>query len=515
MITGESKILSIDDFIKLRRNFRAKGLKIVHCHGVFDLLHPGHIIHLQQAKDLGDILLVTITAEKYVQKGPGRPYFPDDLRMKSIAALSCVDYVILSPSETALEVLDYIQPDLYVKGSDYEDIYNDVTQNIKREIDKVHSYGGAVHFTGGQAFSSTKLLNNEFPVLSADAKEFLKDFSARHSFDEIRGYMEKMQTLKILVIGDIIIDQYIFCTVQGLSAKDRVLSALYDREEEYLGGVLAVARHLAKFSNNVTLCTMTGGKSSIHSPIPNELSGEVLLDLHYDANFQTVIKRRYIERRGIRNDYDKLFSINYLNAEGAADKIDRKAFYQKLKMKIADYDLVVLSDFGHGLVDEEIMDIVQDNAGFLALNCQTNSANYGDNLITKYHRADAFTLDERELKLAFSSSHRNMNFFLQHLALQLKSQMGWLTLGSRGAVGINAGEQLLQIPALTLKVQDTVGAGDAFFALASLCARAQVPLEIASFLASIAGAMAANIVGNSQAVEKIKLLKFAATLLNC
>lgn len=75
MINEESKIVSIDELKKLREEFRAQGLKLVHCHGVFDLLHPGHIIHLQQARGLGDILLVSITAAEYVHKGPGRPYF--------------------------------------------------------------------------------------------------------------------------------------------------------------------------------------------------------------------------------------------------------------------------------------------------------------------------------------------------------------------------------------------------------------------------------------------------------
>lgn len=514
VITEESKIVSLDEFIKLREDLQAKGLKLVHCHGVFDLLHPGHIIHLQQARALGDILLVSITAAEYVQKGPGRPYFSDDLRMRSIASLSCVDYVILSRTATALEILDCIQPDLYVKGSDYEEIGNDLTQNIEREIEKVRSYGGEVHFTGGQVFSSTRLLNNEFPVMSLEAREFLKEFSSRFSFDDIRGYVEKMLPVKILVVGDIIIDQYVFCTVQGLSSKDRVLSALHERTEEYSGGVLAIARHLAKFSNHVSLCTMTGNEPMIHSRILDELSSEILLDLHYDANFQTVIKRRYVERRGIRNDYDKLFSINYIDAKGLDSKIARNAFYGKLKQKIPDFDLVVLSDFGHGLVDDKVLEIVQDNASFLAVNCQTNSANYGNNLISKYRRADTFALDARELKLAFSGSTGDMDSQLQRLAGQLNSRMGWLTLGSRGAIGIGENDRLLKIPALTLEVQDTVGAGDAFFSIASLCTQTQVPLEIASFLASIAGALAANILGNSQAVDKVKLLKFASTLLN-
>lgn len=514
MVNGESKIISIKDFHKLREEFSNQGLKVIHCHGVFDLLHPGHIIHLQQAKALGDVLVVSITAAPYVNKGPGRPYFSDQLRMESLAALSCVDYVILSETETALEILEVIRPDLYVKGSDYENADEDITQNIQREIDMVRFHGGDVYFTGGQVFSSTKLLNNEFPVFSLEAKDYIQEMKSRYSFNDIKEYIEHMKDIRILVIGDVIIDQYVFCNIQGLSQKDRALSALYDRTEEYLGGVLAIARHLSSFSNNVTLCTMVGKESRIHSSILDELSSKILLDVNYDASFQTVIKRRYVERRGIRNDYDKLFGINYIGSAGQNDSVDRRAFYDKLERRIPDFDMVVLSDFGHGLIDERVMDIIQNKARYLALNCQTNSANYGNNPITKYSRADTFSLDIRELKLAFGSTTQGNEQMLKSLAAHLHSKMGWLTLGSLGAMGIE-GNGILNVPALTLEVRDTVGAGDAFFALASLCAEAGVPLEVGNFIANIAGALAANILGNSQAVEKVRLLKYASTLLNC
>jgi len=514
IFSEKPKVITAEKFKELRHDFREKGLKVVHCHGVFDLLHPGHITHLEQAKSLGDILAVSVTASSYVLKGPGRPYFSDDLRMKSIASLSCVDYVLLSEAETALDIIDYIQPDFYVKGSEYADSENDVTQNIKREIEKVHSYGGEVHFTGGQVFSSTKLLNNEFPVLSAEAKEFLKDFSSRFSFADIQGYIELMQSIKVLVVGDIIIDQYVFCNVQGLTSKDRAFSAHYEREEEYLGGALAVARHLSNFSNNVTICGMVGNEPHIHSHILNGLSSDMLVALHCDANFKTIVKRRYVERCGIRHDYEKLFSINYINEINTSEKVDRKSFYEKLITNIPFFDLVVVSDFGHGLIDEKAMKILQDKAKFLALNCQTNSSNYGMNLITKYRRADSFTLDVRELKLAFGSSSGDIDYLLKRLSKELDARMGWLTLGSLGAIGVENSADFSNVPALTLEVQDTVGAGDAFFAISSLCAQAQLPLEIGTFLGNIAGALAANVLGNSQAVDKVKLLKFAATLLN-
>ncbi len=513
MITRDSKILKPDEFVSLRQECRQQGLRVVHCHGVFDLLHPGHIIHLQEARSLGDILVVSITSSSYVQKGPGRPYFTDDLRLRSIASLSCVDYVILSEAVSALQILDYIQPDIYVKGAEYADIDNDISQNSKLEFERVYSYGGEIHFTGGQVFSSTRLLNNQFPILSLEAREFLRDFSSRNSFTSIRQYMEKMQDMKILVLGDIIIDQYVFCSVQGLSSKDRALSARFQQEETYPGGILAVARHLASFSRQVCLYSIVGDTFKQY-PGLNKLGHEFQLDLQYEPAFQTAIKRKYVERRGIRNDYDKLFAINYIDAADESAPVVRSAFYERLNRIIEEFDLVVLGDFGHGTVDESLMQIIQDKSKYLSLNCQTNSVNFGNNLISKYRRADCFTLDEREMKLASSTYAADMKGSLQQLTRQLNADKAWLTLGSRGAVGFEQDQPLVAIPALTLEVEDTIGAGDAFFALASLCARAEVPLEMSSFLANVAGALAVNILGNSQPIEKNKLLKYASTLLN-
>ena len=512
----DAKIVSSDEIHKLCQEYRDRGLKVVLCHGVFDLLHPGHITHLQQARNLGDILVVSVTAAEYVSKGPGRPFFNDMLRLQSLASLSCVDHVILSRAETALDVLDCLQPDIYVNGAEYEAAENDLTRNIERESAKVRSYGGKVCFTGGPVFSSTKLLNQEFPVVSGDAKDFLADFASRCSVEDIQAYLLPAQDLRVLVVGDLILDQYVFCAVQGLSLKDRALSALFEHEETYPGGALAIARHISRYCREVCLCSIVGDGQwrQRQRSILNSLKSEFRMDLQEVRGFQTAIKQRYVERKGLRNEFDKLFAMNYLDRSGTNDEGDRQPFYDRLESSVSNYDLVVVCDFGHGLVDEQVMEILQDRASYLAVNCQTNTANFGNNLINKYRRADTFTIDERELKLAFSGSRADPEELLCRLAGQLKAGMGWLTLGSRGVSGVGEDGKQVNIPALTLITTDTVGAGDAFFAIASLCARAQVPLEPACFLANVAGALAANILGNAKPVERAKLLKFASTLLN-
>lgn len=510
----KKKIVSSKKMSKLRKEFQEKKLKIAHCHGVFDLLHPGHIAHLQEARSIADVLVVTITAAAFVNKGPGRPYFNDDLRLQSVAALSCVDYVLLANTETALDMIDLVQPEYYVKGKEYAVAEDDVTGKIVDEVERVRLYGGDVYYTDGIVFSSTRLLNNHFEAIPSVVKDYAKEMLKIYKFEDIRHVIESMENLKVAVIGDIIIDDYVFCKVQGLMSKDRAFSALYDYEERYFGGVLAIARHLASFSRHVTVCSLLGTEPDLKEYIVKNLNGEIQLELQVEPQFRTAIKKRYLERRGIRDEYEKLFSINMLADELKHSQFSRNEFYSKLEKVANENDIVLMADYGHGVIDQTAMKILQEKAKFLAVNCQTNSSNYGANLITKYSRADAFSLDEREIRLAFAANKsEDVGELLLKLQRHLQSSYGWGTLGSSGSIGCNNNGEIDRCPALTLTVQDTIGAGDAFFALVSLCAQLKAPVCIASFIGNLGGAMAANIVGNSNGIHKVNLLKFATTLL--
>lgn len=507
------KIVTKQEFKKIREEIKRNDKKIILCHGVFDLVHLGHIVHFEEAKALGDVLVVSITAAAYVRKGPGRPYFDDEMRLKFLAAIGVIDYVILSENYTVDDIIESVKPDLYVKGQEYSKSEDDITGKISEETELIRKYGGDIYFTNGQVFSSTKLINNLLPSLSDEVKQFISDFKTRYNFNTIREYVEKLKDLKVLVVGDIIIDEYIFCTIQGLMSKDTGYSSRYVNSEQYLGGALAIARHIAQFSDNVSITSVIGSENNIHSRLLNDLSNHMRIDLEYSDIYKTIIKTRFITENEKREEFHKIFSINNLSPNMEIDSKTMQLFQDKLFNIAPNYDIVVLCDFGHGLIDDKVRKILQDKAKFLAINCQTNSSNYGMNLITKYKRADAFALDQKELKLAFSDYSLEETTALKKLAKHFQCS-GWLTQGAAGATTINEQGELISCPAFTLKVKDTIGAGDAFFSLASVCAAAGAPYEVGTFVGNIAGALASNIVGNKTSVEKVNVLKYANTLLN-
>ncbi|MBU1121406.1 MAG: adenylyltransferase/cytidyltransferase family protein [Candidatus Omnitrophica bacterium] len=154
----------IIDIYKLRdrvKELKAAGKKVVLCHGCFDLMHPGHIKYFQAAKKMGDVLVVTISPDQYVDKGQGRPVFNQNLRAESIAALECVDYVSINQWPTAEETLRTLIPDMYVKGQEFQNL-EDKTGKLQKEYKVMKDLGIEIGFTQEVVFSSTKLINQYF-----------------------------------------------------------------------------------------------------------------------------------------------------------------------------------------------------------------------------------------------------------------------------------------------------------------------------------------------------------------
>ena len=514
---SSKKIITAEQFSSLRESLRKEGKCVVMCHGVYDLLHYGHIEHLKEAKSFGDVLAVSVTSAPFVNKGPDRPYFTDEQRLEFLASVEYVDYVLLSNEPTALTNIAAVQPDVYVKGQEFQSGTDGVTGHVAREIEAVERFGGTVRYTQGEVFSSSKLLNKYFGALPEGVPEFSRRLIVSYGenvFDSIVSAVEEFEKFRVLVVGDIIIDDYIFCKTQGLTTKDSAMSTRFESVDRYLGGALAVARHVANFCPRTEFLSMMGPEDDIRRLIGQGMPERMKLHLLTDHAFVTPVKRRYLKRHPQRGDSEKLFSINYLNEARNLQAIDYGPFYRALEELLPGYDLVILCDYGHGLIDSEAVERVERFSNYLAVNCQTNSSNYGMNIITKYRHADTFALDEKELDLAFREYWTDKLDLLERLRVHLNAQVGWLTIGAKGAVAKGKGKDAVTVPALTLRVADTVGAGDAFFALSSLCAAANVPADIATLIANAAGAIKTHMLGNVGSVQRKDLLKFVKTVLN-
>jgi len=511
MVTAK-KIVSFNDASRFFDKLKSAGKKIVQCHGTFDLLHPGHIVHFEEAKALGDILVVTVTAEDYVNKGPGRPYFNDELRVKYLASLEYVDYVVVVPFPAASEAIECVKPHIYCKGKEYENPEVDVTGNIIDDIKTVKRFGGQVRYVGSVVFSSTKLLNNHFEVHPPEMKDFCRKLASRFTPVKFREAVEDFKRLKILVIGDIIFDQYSAVKVQGLTSKNRIISTRFLSEEVQPGGALAVFRHVKQFTPNIKIISLVGTEQWVEPALAKYISPDEDKIIR-SPDFTTIIKQRFVEPLCEGKELSKLFAVNVIDERYLNEKI-QALVYNIIDNCIKDFDLIIVMDFGHGLMQNGIRELVQKKAPFLALNCQTNSYNHGFNIIDKqYHRIDSFSLDETELTLAYGQ--RNINFYngLKNLQHKLSADYCWLTRGSTDTIGLKTGEPKCECVPFEQSVVDTVGAGDAFCSVAFLAAAKGLPIELATFMGQLAGSQAVRIIGNADSIKKDKFLKGGMALL--
>jgi len=502
-----AKVVKAETLPAVLAPLRAAGKTIVHAHGVFDLLHVGHIRHFAEAKALGDILVVTVTVDGLVNKGPNRPAFTDALRVEALAALADIDYVAVSHWPTAEHVIELVAPDVYVKGPDYRNAADDKTGGISREEEAVRAGGGRIHFTDDVTFSSSSLLNTYFPAFDAPTEAYLADFRSRYSARDVAAALESLRGIKAVVVGETILDEYVYCAQMGKSAKEPVLAMRYESREMHAGGSLAVANHLASFCDSVELVTYLGHNDANEDFVRLNLRPNVRPNFIYKSDSPTIVKRRYVESYLL----SKLFEVYVFNDEPlTADEDARLASI--LQARISGADLVLAADFGHGLITEQTVDLLAKSPTFLAVNTQINAANIGFHAISKYPRADYVCVHEGEIRLDSRRRRGPLAPLVADLAQRLTCDRILVTRGKKGVSYFDHGVDE-HAPAFASKVVDRIGSGDAVLALTSLCAAAGLPPPMISFLANVAGAQKLQIIGNKTSLDRVATLKFIDALL--
>ncbi len=504
----KNKILPFDDLIEKVEKLKHQGKVIVQSHGIFDLVHPGIIKHLNSAKKQGDVLIVTVIKDKDVRRGPGRPVFSENFRIENVASLEQIDYTCLVDDEPPFECVERIKPDVFAKGQAYKARDQKIHEKIFEEEKEFYFGKSKIYETDGFHFSSSQVINNFLDIYPEETKRFLKDFSNKYSFQYIADQLNHLKKISILLIGDGIIDEYHYVTTMGKAAKADLIVNKYITHEVFAGGVFIIANHIASLCEKVHLITVLGNDDSRKDFISDNLKPNVTPKFFYRDDGPTIVKKRYVHQ--YLNQ--KLFEINYLNDAFVNNSIEMEVV-EHLKSEIPKYDLVLISDFGHGFITKEIFNIIENSSKIFGINAQTNGANVGYNLITKYHNPNYVCLDELEVRLAAQEKLANIEDVVGKMSRYLNSDYLIVTMGKKGSIGINRKNEINRTPIFSSKVIDTVGAGDAFFAYTAPCFAYGYPLDLVSFIGNAVGALAVQIVGNKKSVEKYELLEFIHTIL--
>ncbi len=507
---SRNKIRPIEELGSIADKLKAKGEKVVLCHGVFDLLHMGHVRHLETARREGTTLFVTLTADPFVNKGPGRPVFTDQLRAEMIGSLEYVDWVGINEAPTAKPVLKAIKPDIYVKGSDYKTASDDITGEIVSETEAVEAHGGKIVFTDDITFSSSTLINQHLGVYEPTLQHLLEDMRAKNKIAELLGALENLKDLKILFIGDAIIDEYQYVRPMGKSAKENMIASLYEEREVFAGGVFAAANHAAGFSDNVEIITCLGSFDSYEDLVRDSLKPNVKLNTVYREDAPTTRKCRFVDTG---YSMRKLFEVYHMEDTPLSGET-KGQLNSLIEDRIKEADLVVVTDFGHGLLDKDTIKLLTEKAPFLAVNTQSNSANHGYNLISRYSRADYVCIDEQEARLAIHDKFIDLDTAITELLPKtIDCSKMVVTQGKYGCYAYDHDKGITKVPVLNSTIIDTVGAGDAFFSITAPLVATNVPMDLVGFLGNAVGALKVGIVGHRSSVEKVALIKYVTALL--
>ena len=326
---------------------RDQGQKVVQCHGCFDILHPGHVRHLAWAKRQGDILVVTVSADHVIQKGDDRPYVPQNLRAENLAALEMVDYVSIDDGEWAGPILDYIRPDVFVKGKEFEYVYDG---RFGRERALVAGYGGQTRFSSGDVdFSSSRIIQRFADELSSVAN-LDEQFRDRNGIEIglIGERLRRFGAYRVLVVGDVGLSRQVSCDAEGMSGN--TMGLVWRSVESGLHplGAAQAAQHLDRMGAEVVLLGTTGPDDEAGS-LKADLSPRIENRIVQEEGRETTVTTQYLAENQIL--------LNVTNQHSARPSESTECELLDEIDRVADgIHAIVLSDLGYGTVTAPVLD---------------------------------------------------------------------------------------------------------------------------------------------------------------
>ena len=469
---------------------RPRKKKVIMCHGVFDVVHPGHLRHLIYAKSKAPILVASLTADVHIAKGQHRPYVPQDLRALNLAAFEVVDYVLVDSEPTPLKNLLQIQPDFFAKGYEYN--ANGVHPKTQEELDALQSYGGKMIFTPGDiVYSSTKLIDLAPPSIKIEKLLTLME-SEGITFQNLREALMNLKGKCVHVIGDTIVDSYTQTAMIGGQTKTPTMSVLFEGKTDYIGGAGVVAKHLRAAGARVIFSTVLG-----EDPLK-----EFVLE---------GLKESDVDCRPIIDSTRPTTNKNAIVAEGyrllKVDTVDNRTISDEIVGELSDSisrtacDALVFSDFRHGIFNRrtipQLIEAIPQGA-YRVADSQVASR-WGN--ITEFQGFDLITPNEREARFALADQDSGVRPLAARLFEAAKCRLLILKLGDRGVLTCRGGdhealESYFVVDSFVERLADAVGAGDALLAYSTLTMVATRSEVMATILGSIAAACECELDGN-------------------
>ncbi|MCG2586662.1 PfkB family carbohydrate kinase [Massilia sp. TS11] len=472
--------------------------KTVLVSGNFNVLHPGHLRLLRFAKECGDRLVVAVQSDKLAGQGA---HVPEQLRLEGVQAIGQVDEAFLTDGPIG-ELVARLKPDVVVKGKEHESKFNP-------ELAVLQGYGGRLIFSSGEsAFSSLDLLNKEVHPEQLNSISLPHDYLKRHRIGHarLRELIQGFARARVLVVGDIIVDEYITCDPLGMSREDPTIVVTPVSTARFVGGAGIVAAHAAGMGAQAHFITVTGADAT-RDYVEREL-GEmnVKFDLLVDDSRPTSLKQRY------RCQGKSMLRVSHLHQGAIATPLQHKLL-GLVEDALAHADVLVFSDFNYGCLPQPVVDEITRMAkarGVLLCADSQSSSQVGD--ISRYIGMDVLTPTEHEARLATRNRDDGLVVLAETLRRKADARNVLLKMGEEGML-VHVGDPDYnwltdRISALNIAPRDVAGAGDSLLIASALTLAAGGDIWEAAVLGSLAAAVQVGRVGNVpiQADELLKEL---------
>ena len=453
--------------------------------GVFNVLHPGHIRMLRFARECGDHLTVAVQSNKTSKQAI---HVDEKLRLEGLLSNIYVDKAFIT-EESAEELVKNLKPNVLVKGREHESGKN------PEEV-FLQEYGGELLFDSGEtSFSSLNLLEKEFQVGSESYVKLPYNYMKRHAIDssQLDSYLKKISGLKIVVIGDLIMDEYITCDPLGMSQEDPTIVVTPIDQHLFIGGAGIVAAHAAGLGAHVNFISVTGNDPMHDKAVEMLTQANVNINLINDEHRPTTLKQRY------RSKGKTLLRVSHLHQSDVSQKLQDQMIEQLEKI-IEDIDLLVFSDFNYGCLPDAVINkmikIAKKHKVYIVADSQSSSQ-IGD--VARYRDIDLLTPTEREARIATYDHNSGLVVLAERLRQKSNVKNILLKLGEEGVL-IHAGDEehflTDRISALNNSPKDVAGAGDSMLITSAMILCLGGSIWMAALLGSVAASLQIDRLGN-------------------
>ena len=474
--------------IKAIRAAAPSGGKLVFVYGNFNIVHPGHLRLLRFASECGDYLAVGVLGDQNTESA----ILKQNERLAGVDAISWVNYAFIM-EEAPEGFIAALRPDVVVKGSEYK-------TSVNPEFKSIESYGGQLLFgSGDTSFSSLELIQNERNIVNHSAIKRPTEFMQRHGFsdDAMQTVLDQMAGLRVLVIGDTIVDEYVQCDPLGMSQEDPTNVVTPIMTDKFVGGAGIVASHASGL----------GAKSvDFISVIGDDVTGEYAagklasygLKTHFliDDSRPTTLKQRY--RAGNKT----LLRVSHLRQHKISETLQQKAIECAQKI-LAHVDLVVFSDFNYGVLTQPLVDQISaecQRRGIMMVADSQSSSQVGD--VSRFNGAALLTPTEREARIALGNYEDGLVIVARKLRDKANAENIIITLGAEGILIYAKATQADQwhtdrLDALNSAPKDPAGAGDCLLVCAAMSMALGRTIWESLYLGSLAAACQVGRIGNT------------------